>query len=161
MKKCCTPWAQLKCSGLIFVWLKNNSRTEILTNHRGWNTIMPKGNIQQTITPYKHVNDPHRGLIKLLIHICAIVKLHLRRYARRLNHLNTYVIVRGHHMHSAWTSTVDATGLNFHRAARLVTHQNNTSCHAKSWSACSIHKQHMHARRLFKLWKIYITVKYS
>lgn len=73
-------------------------------------------------------------------------------YARKINHLNTYVIVKGRYMNSPWTSTVDATGLNFHCEARLLTRQNNTSCHAKSWSACSIQKQHMHANRLFKRW---------
>lgn len=56
----------------------------------------------------------------------------LKHYARQLNHLNTYAIVRGHHMNSARTSTVYVTALNFHSGACIVTHQNKTSCHAKS-----------------------------
>lgn len=91
----------------------------------------------------------------ILILICATVKPHqsLSVMQGGLTLLNTYVIVRGHDMNSPWSSTVDATDLNFHSGARLVTRQNNASCHAKSWSACSIQKQHMHASRASKLWE--------
>lgn len=100
------------------------------------------------------MTNPPPGLTKLFSLVSTIVKphqapwLHLHSYARRLNHLDAYVIVGGHHMNSVWTRIADTTGLNFHSGACLVTHQNNTSCHAKSWSVCSIYKQHMPDHRL-------------